>query len=444
MGLWNSCPQGFVGTVSLQKFIIIAVLVFSVSLFGLLVRGRRRALPWLALGLGFLPFFEVTLNPISFERYRGDSRGLEFALVDFFACAVVIALPMPKGRSSPLRWTFVLYLMVCLASLFQAQSPVLASFAVWKVLRTFLLFVAVTRICQQGQQAGNILRGLAWGIVYAAGLALWQRYALGMHAARGPFSHQNGLGQTANLVFPIFYALVLTGQGGRLAQASCVASAICVVLSLSRGSMALFVVALALVFVGACARKVSWRILGVSALTATGGIVLLVQSYDTIVQRFLTAPEASKEARHAFNEVAAAMLNDHVLGIGMNQFSLVLNLKYADKFGIPDIDRDGLVHNVFWLTASELGYVGLMVFVVLLMTPLWIAIPQALNRRRAGQRDVMWGLVVGLGVVIVQGTLEWSLRMTQVGYVYWVVAGVAVSLAGMRSSGESQRAGESA
>ncbi|NRA35944.1 MAG: hypothetical protein HRU17_21695, partial [Polyangiaceae bacterium] len=123
---------------------------------------------------------------------------------------------------------------------------------------------------------------------------------------------------------------------------------------------------------------------------------------------------------------------------------LVLNLKYADKFGIPDIDRDGLVHNVFWLTASELGYVGLMVFVVLLMTPLWIAIPQALNRRRAGQRDVMWGLVVGLGVVIVQGTLEWSLRMTQVGYVYWVVAGVAVSLAGMRSSGESQRAGESA
>ena len=43
---------------------------------GLYARERREVRVGLATLLGFLPYISFTINPISFETYRGDTRGL--------------------------------------------------------------------------------------------------------------------------------------------------------------------------------------------------------------------------------------------------------------------------------------------------------------------------------------------------------------------------------
>jgi O-antigen ligase len=421
-----------------MKWLYVAGTLTAFILIGSTARADRRVKEALGVALGLFPYFNITLNPISFENYRGDSRGLEFHLLDFVVVAMMVALPSRGAEApTPLRLRFMFYVAAAALSMLQAPNPLFSMFAVWKVLRTFLVFVAVTRACRRGGLAPQLLWGLALGMVISGVLALKQRYLEGLLAAKGPFEHQNGLGLSVNLVVPFCYALVLTGSGGWIARAAIVFGGIAVVLTLSRGGLFMFVAALAMVYAGSLARRVTSRKLVVLAMSFLAAGVVLLKSLDTIIERFTTASDASAEARHVFEDAAKAMLHDHPMGIGMNQFSLVLDRSYADPLDIPEVDRDGIVHNIYWLTAAELGYLGILAYAILLASPLSAALRGAL-RDRSLRGDVLLGFTASFLVTYLQGTLEWALRMTQVGYLLWVVSGVAVSLAAMSLPGRSR------
>jgi O-antigen ligase len=232
-----------------------------------------------------------------------------------------------------------------------------------------------------------------------------------------------------NLVWPISVALLLAGQGGRLAAASVLAAAVCVVLSLSRGSLAMFIGAMAFVFLGSLVRRMTSRKVWVALALAAGGVVFIAKSYDTIIERFLTAPEASVRARDRFKAAAAAMLREHPTGIGINQFSYVLkNEGYADELDMPEMDRDGLAHHIYWLTLAEMGWAGLLAYLLLIVRPLWDALRGALRRGNGIRGDVLLGCAAGMTVMAIHGTAEWVARQTRVTYLFWIVVGLTAAL----------------
>jgi O-antigen ligase len=401
-------------------------------------RARPRAQALLAVLLGFLPFIHVEMHLVSEPSYRGDTRGLALGLVDLVAAVLHFSLPR-EGRL-PDRWPRAAWLLVALASVAQAPRPVFSLYGVANILRLYFLGAVAARGVRRGL-GPHVLRGLACGLVYATLLALEQRYLHGVLQASGPFVHRNGLGMVASLVAPTMLALLLAGQGGRLAALTLVCAALAVVLALSRAALVTLPTACALVFLGSWLRRPSTRKLAIlaTALLALG--LLLLKSHDTLVNRFQNAPAISAESRDLFEASAGLMLAEHPWGIGLNQFSWVQSHEgYGERVGLRQIDLSGLVHNIYWLTAAETGWLGLVAYALVLLAPLLRAFG-ALRRgfRSSSVRaDLLLGLAASLAVTYVHGQFEWALRIMPIAQVLWLLFGFIAALA-ERGHGVSHR-----
>ena len=194
----------------------------------------------------------------------------------------------------------------------------------------------------------------------------------------------------------------------------------------------MFALAAAIVFVGSTARHATPRKLRYLATAVLGAVALLTKAWDTIADRFLHAAKSSEEAREYFEEASQAMLHDRPFGIGLNQYSHVLSsFGYGERVGMDIHDQSGIVHNIYWLTAAELGYHGLLAFALLLAQPLYVAL-RAAARDRTLSGDVMLGLAASLTVTYLQGKLEWSLRMTTISQILFILFGLVAALGSRR------------
>jgi len=382
--------------------------------------------------VGFLPFFgldSVDINIISFEHYRGDARGVEITAVDLLVAAMSFALPS-RNYPAPMRWLTLAYLAVLTLSMTSATEPLFALFSVWKMLRMILLLRVVSRGCEAPDAPPALLGGMGFGVLYELMLALKQRYLEHIHQVAGNFPHQNTLGMAVNLVMPLAFALVLSGAGRKLTPMTFAAGAVCIVLTLSRGAMMMMGLGLFVVYVVSFARRPSGRkaVVGLGALG--GAISVVAYAFHTIVDRFVNAPKESAESRVQFENAAALMLSDHPFGVGVNQYSLSLEQSgYAARAGITGYDTSGIVHNIYWLTAAEVGYLGTALFVAILGAPVLAALRGLLAARRDPRGDVLLGIAVGLVLMYIQGRLEWAMRQTTLSYLFWTLCGIVHPLA---------------
>lgn len=415
-----------------MKWAVFVVALCGVVPLGLWLRGRVQWQRRLWLLIGFLPYFgldPLKINLISYETYRGDSRGLEVTVVDLLVWALALALPAVRVKS-PYRAARYLYFAAVLVSVLEARWPEFSVFSVWKLLRMYILLAVLVRAAAKDPEVpAAVLRGMTFGTLYEFFLVVHQRYILHFHQARGNLPHQNTLGMAVNLVLPMCLALVLAGRGGRLPAIALGAGAISIVLTLSRGAMTMFGLGMIMVFGVSVLRRFRARKLVMALCGLLLATVVLARAWDTIVDRFLHAPKESAESRKYFEAAAKLMLSEHPLGVGINQYSRVLDEGgYGTRVGITGYDTSGIVHNIYWLTAAEVGYLGLGAFLALLLHALAVAARGALRARDDIRGDVMLGLGVGLLLLCLQGLLEWAHRQTALSYLFWLVLGVLAAL----------------
>ena len=416
-----------------MRWLAVGAAIALAAFGGTLLRRFPRWLPLFALLASFLPFVNLDsadIDLIADELYRGESTGLTVTLVDIVAVTLFFALPFER-RLGPYWKTRFIYLAIAVLSVIDTEVPIYTWFAVWKLIRAYFYLSVVGRVCAQPSLAPWLLNGLGLGVLYSAVIAGYQRYVLHWYQSMAHFPHQNTLGMAANLVFPIGLALLLHGRRWKLPLAVVVASGFCVVLTLSRGALMMLAIACALVFVGSFLRRPTWHKTRVAGAFSLGAALVVAKGWDTIVARFQHAPRQSEMARDKFNEAASKMLADHPLGIGLNQYSYVLSHDgYAQAVKLPEVDRDGLAHHIYWLTAAELGWAGLAAYVALLLVPLALAVHGAAIARRDDVRgDVLLGCAVALAVMYVHGTAEWVARQMPTTYLFWAIAAVIWGLA---------------
>lgn len=415
-----------------MKYVVFVLALVGCFPFGAWLAKRPDVRLWLWTAIGFLPFYgldSVDINLVSYEQYRGDSRGIEITLVDLFVLSLALALP--KARSPmPYKIPVVAYAVVAGASVLWAREPLFATFSVWKLLRMVGLLRVVSRGCEDDAVPPAILRGMAFGLLYELYLALQQRYVHHHHQVSGNFAHQNTFGMAVNLIVPSVIAMKLAGQGRRLALAVIASGAMSVVLTLSRGAMTMFLIGATSVFLVSTARRPTAAKIRAGLLGAVIGTALVLRAWDTIVDRFLHAPKESAEGRVQFEAAASLMLGDHPLGVGINGFSLALgDGGYGARVGVFGYDATGIVHNIYWLTAAEIGYLGFLAFVAVLASPIFTAFRGAAHARGDVRGDILLGLGVGLCLMDFQGKLEWAFRQTTLSYLFWTLAGVIAGLA---------------
>ena len=380
--------------------------------------------------IAFDLFNPAHVNFLSDENYRGDSRGIEVTTVDLMVLALFAAQKLrgtvtpPQTRYLPFR---ALYLLAVVISLVASPDYERSFFSVWKLVRMYFAFSVLATAFSELRLVRSALTGLAIGVTTQGLIALQQKYVFHMVRVMGSQSHPNSLAMIVNFIAPVAFALILTGAARRIAIVVFAFAAMCDVFSLSRGGMMMFVLAAVLVTAGSLVRGFTARKMKIVATLIVGGLLAFAKSAETIIKRFTEAPKESEEARHLFNLAAKEMASEHPFGIGINMYSWVLEHGgYAARLGIDPGDKNGIAHHIYWLTAAETGYFGLVAYALLLAAVLWRAVSAA---RQPGVRgEIALGISVGLVITYLQGTAEWIARQTTMAYCFWMLAAMVAAL----------------
>ena len=138
---------------------------------------------------------------------------------------------------------------------------------------------------------------------------------------------------------------------------------------------------------------------------------------------------ATRDERAIFNDVSAMMLADHPFGIGANNYVVVAISGYSERAGVPWSSAVAIVHNVYWLTAAEAGYFGLMALVLLWLQIMIASLRCGWKSTQDFRGDMLLGLGVTLLVVGLHNAYEWVFLVNNVQYLFGVTAGLVAGLA---------------
>ena len=114
------------------------------------------------------------------------------------------------------------------------------------------------------------------------------------------------------------------------------------------------------------------------------------------------------------------------------------SLGYADEAKVAWTSRAAIVHNIYWLTLAETGYLGFLALVILLIRPLFVALRCGWRNRRDERGDLLIGFGTSLLIIYIHSYFEWVLFYTQAQYIFamtiGMVAGVAQQLGYWRTA----------
>ncbi len=386
----------------------------------------------------FGPFGKM--NFVSIETYRGPDRGFEITLTDIIALAINIVLLLKfRGR---LRWVpqrtglLALLFLLCVVGIANAGVPLYSAFSLFKLLRMYSLFWCLANIIEVGTRMEVVWRGyITMGLIMTL-LAIKQKYLNGMYRITGPFDAPNSIPLYVNVSLPLLLTWAVADRRLSLRKAMltifCVLGMLfCVIATASRAGMFLAALSLVLVMVVTTRRTPNRRSVTVSVVFLSLLIAGGIKTAGSIANRVKDAPASSEQARVEFNEAAHAMLHDHPLGIGLNSFSweLTYHTEYRRFLVVMANEREaGVCHQIYNLTAAELGWPGLFLYVAIMLSFVWMAFRASLLSKDL-ESQLLFGLMLGALALHLQGFFEWGFRITPIMQNFTIGTGLIVGLA---------------
>lgn len=385
---------------------------------------------FLPFGLAAIPQLDIAL--INWSTWPGYAKGVLFSAVDVAALAILFALPKAE-RPVPFRTPMLLYFAVVTLSALYAANTIPVLFYSAQLVRDFLIYYVVARAAADRKIIPPLLAGLTISLCMQAVLVLYQRYGLGMLQAHGSFEHQNLLGLVSNLVMLPLFALLLSGRRSWISVAGPIAGCIIAVMTTSRATVGLALMGMGLLYVLSMMRQLTQQKAAIGLLAIFAVAVLTPVAINSFEERFKGGPieDGTYNERTAFIDTARGILDDHPFGVGANNFVIVANVGgYFDRAGVTSAvgSRSAHVHNIYWLTLAEIGYLGLAALLFLLFSPLKAAFVCGWRHRADRRGDLLLGLGVSLLVLYVHCYYEWIFFLADVQYIFAINLGLVAGL----------------
>jgi O-antigen ligase len=420
-----------------KQLVFLAATVIFIPVASRLGCSYRWAERALVAGAFFSTCYLVDINLVSTEWYRGDTRGFEFGLTDWMVISLIIVMARsPRWRNQrltllpPNSGPIILYLIIALLSALTAYVTLYAGFGLMKLLRAVAVYWVAYNYLRRPEDLRFVLYILA-AIVCMEFLLVLKQRASGIYRAVGSTPHPNTLAMYINMMNMIFLSFFLNDESGRAHRwvyFACIAmGSLIVAATFSRGGLAMMVGGYGLVTLISVARRPSGRKLKIIGLCTLLAIPVALRLAPAIIDRFENAPEESGVSRWQANEAAIAMANDHLLGVGINNYSHLINETAYSRF-IPNESDRGIVHNIYLLHACEMGWPGLVAFVLLIGNFLWLGLRSILNRRNDPATWMGTGIFVGMVGFWLQSGLEWAFRQTYLTVEFFMLAGFLAAL----------------
>ncbi len=417
-----------------MRFVALAVIIFSVPIFFILLQQNAKYRRYLYFAVGFLPFVISVWNLdgaiISWATWPGQTKGVIITMLDALALAVVI-----RSRRSPLFFPFAAIIMAYIGaaalSMVFSNNPQASFFYAWQLGTVLLVFWATANICMTEDGPKMIIAGLVCGIALQAGYSVSQKLS-GVVQASGTMGHQNLLGVATHFTLYPSLALLMATKKAKLPLLGVIAGLVVVAFGASRATIGLAGIGVMLLIFLSMVRKPSARKTKVAVI----GLVVLALATPVAVsslqQRFaISSTEGSNEEREAFERAARMIFADHPMGIGANQYVIIANTEgYSQKAGViwNRGSRSAPVHNTYLLVAAETGFIGLFCFILLILVPIVAAFKFAWSNRSDPKGDLAVGIGVTLIIFALHSFYEWVMVTWVIQYLLAIIIGILAGL----------------
>jgi O-antigen ligase len=421
--------------VELKHYIFLAMTAMFIPVATYMGITYRWAERMLVAGTFFSTSYLIDINFVSMEWYRGDTRGFEFGVTDWMVISLILVMAFsPRWRKvkldlfPPNSALMGIYFLMAVISAIVSYVPVYAGFGLFKLIRAFAVYWVAYNYLRNEEDVRFILLILA-SIVCMEFLIVMKQRMSGIYRAPGTTPHSNTLAVYIDMMNMIFFAFILGEKSKHsLIYWACLGmGALMVLATFSRGALVTMILGLGLVTVLSFydrLRPHKMRVIGTLFLLA---LPVAAKVAPAIIDRFLNAPEASGESRHLANDAAKAMANAHFFGVGINNYSHVINNTEYMNFIEKEVDR-GIVHNIYLLHACEMGWIGMVVFILMIGNFFIIGFRLIRKRRDNTVSFMAIGIVVAMFTLWFQSMLEWLFRQTYVTVEFFMLAGFLAAL----------------
>ena len=367
----------------------------------------------------------TAINFFSNEWYRGTSRGMEVSVVYLFAATMLITAMMkrrlPKLVPSVGAALFVVYFILCLPSWTSAEDTLFSWMELWKMIMLYITYLSIRAYLNVTDDVNSLVKGLAVFVAFNF-LLIIKDHLSGVYQPHGVFPHQNGLAMAMHLFANLFFAYFLAGgwRKSMLNTLAFVAASACIVRTYSRGAMAMMPLSFAITFALMAFRGVDTtlgRLVRRIIPLIVVGMVGLAAMLPRIIERFQSAPEASKNTRIELALCAKEMILDEPWrGVGINNWGIKINqpYDYAERAGRStnrgEDFRDGIVETVYLLVGAECGIPALAAMIIWFLSYLLLCVRLVKRLKGSQYAAIPAGLAGGLVACYLQSCLEWVLR----------------------------------
>lgn len=405
----------------------------------------------------------------SIETYRGHAKGFEVSLIEVLAVALIVAVLLESRRAAPglaLKpkapglASYWIWCAVASLSAIGSLEPSYAWMAAARFIKGGLIYAAAAFYVRDEEDLRWGMGALAGALFHHGMLAMKLRYLDGAFQVKGWFEHQNPMAMWCYLgALPVFatalhprtkgwfFLLCLAGVGG---------AGLAILASVSRAALAAFAVGAALLLVIMLVRRPSGRVVGMGVLGVIGAAAVAAFALDSFKARLTEVASSSEvvedDLRDILNRQSAAMLADHpVLGIGWNHFGILNSRPRGDRYSeiLEEWDRERgftiydenywanpLTESLYWLWLAETGWAGFLTFCLFLLVTLIRALIGAIRHGKTTAAVIATGLLVGLAICYLHGTVERILTQPKNLSQWLLLAGMAAGISRMRKSPE--------
>ena len=435
-----------------MKYLFFSIAALSIIPATVFMVFDRKIVRWCVLGL-ILPlmFFNSTsINFFSHEFYRGTSRGLEVSLVYITAASLLLTFFILRGyRKICPDWgsrLYLIYFLLCIPSVWNAQDRLIFSFELWKMVMVHLVFMAVYYYLEFSDGDIDII---FYGEMLLVGwntVMMLLEYFVGVYRVRGIFPHPNSMAMYMVISGLLFFARYFNRKEGRWTWvwlAVFVMASIAIVLSYSRGSVLCYPLGFIITLLCSVVDGISW--LKVRRLAFIIPIMLIGAALvaPRIIDRFEKAPKASGQTRKQLALAAMNMMRDKTwIGVGLNNWSIFNSEPYryneshnrqvfmeGNQHAMVEtvFQQDfngGIVETIYLLVGAECG-VPCMLALLCWFGYYWLSSIRLLGLlRHTEYYYIPAGLFGALTAVFLQSCLEWVLKQ-QINFI-WLVTIFAI------------------
>jgi hypothetical protein len=326
------------------------------------------------------------------------------------------------------------------------------------MVRGITIFLAVACYVRGERELRIFLWAFMLVVAYEGFTAIKQRYLYGINRVPGTVDDSNSLSVFFCTTAPVCVAIITSKLPKMLKALAVIAIPLAVVgmiLTISRAG----VVILGLVLLATTLVTMSWSItprkIAITMAVLIGVTGVTAKSWKTLQERFKSSTLGQEYAnkknlgRGYYLRVADAIIEDRIFGVGLNNWSYWVSEKYGPMLGykfvhyrgtdkdpstiIPpgsnvDAAQAAPAHCLLALMAGELGYPGLVLFLILWLRWFQIGGSFLFSRSPDPMRRIGIGIFFGVCGIFLQSLTEWVFRQSPIYYVFHIIMGVLVSL----------------